>query len=98
MQLSYGRAFAEANRQLSNARFYERLDLYPIEVYQHLVETTLNAMIDANQLPPSAKSLNVSTPKTSRFYLLSKILISKGLDIHRQVKINDKTEQRSESS
>ena len=30
-------------------------------------------MIDANQLQPSAKSLIVPTPKTSRFYLLSNI-------------------------
>ena len=64
---------ADANRQLSDVRFYKRLDQDKIEENQYLVKTTVNAMIDANQFQPSAKSLIVPTPKTSRFYLLSKI-------------------------
>lgn len=64
---------AKANRQLSNVRFYERLDCDPIEENQRLVKTRVSVMIDVNQLLPSAKSLIVPSLKTSWFYLLPKI-------------------------
>ena len=66
-------AEATSNRQLSDVGFYECLDLDPIEENQHLVKMTVNMMIDANQLPPSAKRLIVPSLKTSQFYLLPKI-------------------------
>ena len=64
---------AEANRQLSDERFYERIDHDPIKENQFTVKSAVNAMIAANELPPSAKNLIVPTPKTSKFYLLPKI-------------------------
>jgi len=64
---------AQANRQLSDGRFYERLDHDPINKNQQLMKSKINAMIGTNQLPPSAKHLMVPTPKTSPFYLLLRI-------------------------
>ena len=64
---------AEANRQLSDGRFYERLDHDPLNENQNVVKTTITEMIRDNKLPPSAKGLIVPTPQTSRFYLLPKI-------------------------
>ena len=63
----------EANRQLGDGRFYEHIDQDPIKENQRTVKSTINAMINANELPPTTKNLIVPTPKTSRFYLLPKI-------------------------
>lgn len=64
---------AEGKRQLSDDRFYERLDNDPINVNQHLVKSTVTDFINSGELPPTAKHLVMQTPRTSRFYLLPKI-------------------------
>ena len=63
----------EALRHLSDGRFYERLDNDPLKQYQCKVKATVDDMISKDELPPSAKNLIVTTPATSRFYLLPKI-------------------------
>ena len=63
----------EALRQLSDGRFYERLDRDPLKLYQNKVKATVDDMISKNELPPLAKNLIVTTPQTSHFYLLPKI-------------------------
>ena len=63
----------EALRQLSDDRFYERLDQDPLKQYQNKVKATVDDMISKNELPPLAKNLIATTPQTSRFYLLPKI-------------------------
>lgn len=64
---------AEANRQLSDGRFYERLDHDPLKENQNVVKTTISEMIRDDKRPPSVKGLIVPTPQTSRIYLLPKI-------------------------
>ena len=64
---------AEANRQLSDGGFYERLDHDPLKENQIVVKTTITEMIRDNKLPPLAKGLIVPTPQNLRFYLLPKI-------------------------
>ena len=63
----------EANRQLSDNRFYQRLHADPIQQDQKNVKTTIRDMIASCKLPPTAKHLVVTTPRTSRFYMLPKI-------------------------
>ena len=63
----------EANRQLSDDRFYQRLDADPIQQDQKIVKNTIKDMIASCELPPTAKHLVVTTPRTSRFYMLPKI-------------------------
>ena len=63
----------EAQKQLSDQRFYEKLSADPLQDYQRKVKSTVNEMIATCALPPSAKNLVVTTPHTSRFYLLPKI-------------------------
>ena len=63
----------EANRQLSDNRFYQRLDADPIQQDQKIVKNTIKDMITSCELPPTAKHLVVTTPHTSRFYMLPKI-------------------------
>ena len=64
---------AEANCQLSDGSFYERLDHDHLKENQNVVKATITEMIRDNKLPPSAKGLIVPTPQTSRFYLLPRI-------------------------
>ena len=64
---------AEAQRQLSDVRFYERLDHDPVKEYQQVIKSAVKQMIQANELPALAKNLILQTPRTSRFYLLPKI-------------------------
>ena len=63
----------EAHRQLSDNRFYLHLDADPTRDDQKIVEDTIRAMIATCELPPTAQHLVVSTPRTSRFYMLPKI-------------------------
>ena len=63
----------EANRQLSDNRFYRRLHADPTLENQKTVKNTIRNMIATCELPATAKHLVVSTPRTSRFYMLSKI-------------------------
>ena len=48
---------AEAHRQLSDGRFYERLSHDPVKEYQQVLKTAVKQMIQANALPASAKNL-----------------------------------------
>ena len=57
----------EAQKQLSDQRFYENLSADPLQDYQRKVKSTVNEMIAMCALPPSAKNLVVTTPHTSRF-------------------------------
>ena len=59
----------EAKRQLSDNRFYQRLDDYPIPQDQKSVKNTIKDMIASCALPPTAKHLVVTTPRTSCFYV-----------------------------
>ncbi|KAK3736563.1 hypothetical protein QZH41_003138 [Actinostola sp. cb2023] len=63
----------EANRQLSDARFYQHLSHDPLKEYQKTIKSVVNEMIANVELPPSAKHLIVTSARTSRFYLLPKI-------------------------
>ena len=64
----------EANRQLSDNRFYDqRLDRDPTQDYQKIVKDTVNDMIATCALPPTAQLLVVTAPRTSQFYMLPKI-------------------------
>ena len=63
----------EANRQLSDNRFYQRLNRDPSQDYQKIVKDTVNDMIAICALPPTAQHLVVTTPRTSQFYMLPTI-------------------------
>ena len=63
----------EANRQLSDPRFYQRLDANPLQQDQKIVKNTIKDMITSCQLPLTAKHPVVTTSQTSRFYMLPKI-------------------------
>ena len=63
----------EANCQLSDDRFYQRLEADPTQDYQKIVKDTLKDMVATCELPPMAQHLVVTTPRTSRFYMLPKI-------------------------
>ena len=63
----------EAQKQLCEQRFYQKLSADPLQDYQRKVKSTVNEMIATWALPPSVKNLVVTTPHTSRFYLLPKI-------------------------
>ena len=63
----------EAQKQLSDRRFYDKLSADPLQTCQRKVKFTINDMIARCALPPSAKNVVLNTPHTSRFYLLQKI-------------------------
>ena len=63
----------EANRQLSDPLFHQRLDANPIQQDQKIVKNTIKDMITSCKLPLTAKHLVVTTAQTSRFYMLPKI-------------------------
>ena len=64
---------AEANRQLEDQRFYEKIPSDATQSSQQTVMTFINTAIENNHLPPSATNLIVEHPRTSKFYLLPKI-------------------------
>ena len=64
---------AEALRQLSDTTFYEHLDVDATTVYNKKIHSTINKLISEGDLPSNAKSLLISHPRTSRFYLLPEI-------------------------
>ena len=64
---------AEANRQLADHRFYEKVPSDAIQSSQQEVKSFIETAIRNNQLPPSATNLIVEHPRTSKFYLLPKI-------------------------
>ena len=58
---------------MCDPRFYQRLDAGPIQQDQKIVKNTIKDVIASCELPPTAKHLVVTTPRTSRFYMLPKI-------------------------
>ena len=62
----------EAERQLSDSTFYERLDRDFTMDYNKTVCEVIKKAITKGELPASAVNLVVENPRTSRFYLLSK--------------------------
>ena len=48
---------AEAHKQLSDGRFYERLDHNPVKEYQQVIKSAVKHMIEDTELPASAKNL-----------------------------------------
>ena len=56
---------AEANRQLADHRFYEKVPSDAIQSSQQEVKSFIETAIRNNQLPPSATNLTVEHPRTS---------------------------------
>ena len=63
----------EAERQLSDSTFYERLDRDFTVDYNKTVCEVVKEAITKGELPASAINLVVENPRTSRFYVLPKI-------------------------
>ena len=63
----------EAQRHLSDARFYQRLNQDCTKKSQQTVKSVVHDLIGTCELPPTASNLIVTTPRTSQFYLLPKI-------------------------
>ena len=64
----------EAQKQLSDQRFYEKLGSDPLQECQQKVKSTVNEMIATCELPPSAKNLVVTTPRTSDLIQLRQVI------------------------
>jgi hypothetical protein len=64
---------AEANRQLSDHRFYKRLDVDLTLVNNKLVAETISIEIDRKKLPKEALNLVHKKPRCSTLYFLPKI-------------------------
>ena len=63
----------EALRQLSDTNFYCEVDKDLTTNNQSLVKATVKSLISDDSLPPTAKNLIVTTPRTSHIYFLPKI-------------------------
>ena len=63
----------EALRQLSDTNFYCEVDKDLTTNNQSLVKATVKSLISDGSLPPTAKNLIVTTPRTSHIYFLPKI-------------------------
>ena len=63
----------EAERQLSDSTFYERLDRDFTVDYNKTVCEVVKEAITKGELPASAVNLVVENPRTSRFYVLPKV-------------------------
>ena len=63
----------EAERQLSDSTFFERLDRDFTVDYNKTVSEVVEQAITKGELPASAVNLVVENPRTSRFYLLPKV-------------------------
>ena len=63
----------EAERQLSDTNFYQRVDHDLTMEHQAEVVSVVEDAITKGELPASASNLIVDHPRTSRFYLLPKI-------------------------
>ena len=65
---------SEAERQLSDTKFYKALDNDPTHEFQRKVTTTLTKMVESGDISDSNFNyLSVQNPKPGRFYLLPKI-------------------------
>jgi hypothetical protein len=63
----------EAQRQLADAKLYDTTDTGETEANHKCIDYTVKSLISEGELPDIAKSLFVSKPRTSVFYLLPKI-------------------------
>ena len=63
----------EAEKQLSDTRFYRKLDQDITNSIQKELVREIKSMITKKELPPSAEKLIVKSPRCSQFYLLPKI-------------------------
>lgn len=63
----------EAERQLSDTNFYQRVDHDQTMEHQAEVILVIEDAITKGELPASASNLIVDHPRISTFYLLSKI-------------------------
>ena len=63
----------EALRQLSDVNFYQEIDCDVTSANQQTVKDTVKNFISSGDLPPTAKNLIVTTPRTSKIYFLPKI-------------------------
>ena len=63
----------EANCQLSDNRVYQRLHAEIIQHDKKIIKNTIKDMIALCELPPTVEHPVVTTPRTSRFYMLPKI-------------------------
>ena len=63
----------EAERQLSDTNFYQRVDHDLTMEHQAEVISVVEDAITKGELPASASNLIADHPRTSRFYLLPKI-------------------------
>ena len=63
----------EALRQLSDVNFYQEIDCDITSANQQKVKDTVKNLISSGDLPPTAKNLIVTTPRTSKIYFLPKI-------------------------
>ena len=62
---------AEANRQLADHRFYEKIPSDATQSSQQQVESFIETAIGNNQLPPSATTLIVRTPTYLQILLVT---------------------------
>ena len=63
----------EAEQQLSNERFYTRLETDRTDEINTFIKSEIDSMICARDLPDTAAALLVEKPKCSNFYILPKI-------------------------
>ena len=64
----------EANSQLENTEFYEKLNFNPTEGYSNIVDNRLDELTEEGDLSEEiAEGLKTDNPRTPHFYLLPKI-------------------------
>ena len=63
----------EAEHQLSNERFYTRLETDRTDEINMFIKSEIDSMLHARDLPDTAVALLVEKPKCSNFYILPKI-------------------------
>ena len=64
----------EANSQLENTEFYEKLNFNPTEGYSNIVDNRLDELTEEGDLSEEiAEGLKMDNPRTPHFYLLPKI-------------------------
>ena len=64
---------AEGEKQLSDSKFYTKLQQDITPTIQKEISSEIKRMITNKELPPSAENLIMKSPRCSQFYLLPKI-------------------------
>ena len=65
--------FNEGHKQLSDTKFYSKVNEDKSKEHQNLVKGKISQLINENRLPDNAINLIVKNPKAGNFYLLPKI-------------------------